>query len=448
MGEDGLFATTNRRAFLARVGAAAGAVAATTTVGGCAMSASGIGKKTLQILGQTSEIDEATIAAFEADHPDVNVSLTQYSWDLALTMLAAGTPPDLMRGAGATDTAFLASRDLALPLDDFLADSQVLHENDLDPINDLWRYDAAGQGNGPLHGLVKDYSSDLTVWANTGSLPDEMAAAVSRTEPMSYRELRTSAKAATKVQRGRTTTIGFGCVFGNKPDFPWLQAMMAQADVNVFSDDMKTVDLSSDAAIEAMTFFVDLVTSKATASFLAPQATTDVDLYVADRIAFLLSGYWTTGLIAGGPKDLQRESVLLPAPQLGDTRISPCLAGTGMWIPKQAQYPELAWEFMEFYFGGKPAQDRAASGWGVPSLKSLHQKIPEDTPLQRQAWQVQQEEQQYFQILPFTPYAQADTVSAALLSAFSEGIRQDAPTRQICQDSATAINQVMARGRS
>lgn len=438
----------DRRHFLGRFGVIAGASAMAGATAGCAMSANGPGQQTLQILGQTSEIDQPTIKAFEAENPGVSVSLTEYSWDMALTMLAAGTPPDLMRGAGATDTPFLASRNLALPLDDLLASSKVISLDDLDPINDLWRYDGSTQGRGPLHGLVKDYSSDLTLWVNNSALPDEARAMTSGTAPMSYAEVLSAAKRSNKIVKGRTKTLGFGCFFGNKPDFSWLQAMLAQAGENIFTADMSAIDLSSDAAVEAISFFVELVRSKVSASFLAPQASTDTDLYVADRMALLLSGYWTTGMIAAAPKSLQASSQLLPAPQLGSDRISPCVAGTGMWIPRKAKYPELAWKFMEFYFGQKPALDRARSGWGVPSLKSLRAEVPRSTPLQRQAWQVQQGEQQYFKILPFTPYAQVDTLSAAILAAFTERLKAGAPVKEICAACAAATNKVVTRGRS
>ena len=42
--------------------------------------------------------------------------------------------------------------------------------------------------------------------------------------------------------------------------------------------------------------------------------------------------------------------------------------------------------------GGQPAKDRASGGWGIPTLKSLHAQMPQGTALQKQAFEVQQQE--------------------------------------------------------
>jgi multiple sugar transport system substrate-binding protein len=35
---------------------------------------------------------------------------------------------------------------------------------------------------------------------------------------------------------------------------------------------------------------------------------------------------------------------------------------------------------MEYYMAGKPAYDRATSGWGVPSVKKYLKDMPQGTP--------------------------------------------------------------------
>lgn len=428
----------------------AGAVLISGALAGCAASAKkpAGGKTTLQVVTAPAELDQKLIADFESKHPDITISLTQFSWDVVVSMLASGTPPDLVRGTGATDTGYLAHRGLAEPLDDRLAKSSVLKKDDLDPINDLFRYEGGTQGTGPLYGLVKDYSSDMTLWAHKAHLDAAGVPLPSAEKPLTYDQLLALAKQATKVSKGQTTVLGFGTLSGNnKPDPVWLQTMMASAGTPFFNDDLSQVDLTSAAGVSALEWFIELIRSNVTSSVLAPQASSDVDLYIAGRVATLMSGYWTSGLIASAKPELQAASHLLPAPQFGSTRISPCVAGTGMWMPKKSANKDAAWRFMEYYFGAQPAVDRAKSGWGVPGLKSLLQYLPDSAPYQQRALRTQRAESQYFKVLPFTPYAKSDALAAALATAFEAGLRKNQSAAQIAAAATTSINSLLQRGK-
>ncbi|SDT22306.1 ABC transporter substrate-binding protein [Microlunatus soli] len=431
----------------------AGAIAAGSLTSGCAVSASQPaknGKKqvTLKLLGQANEIDKDVIAGFTEQRPDIKLSITEYSWDALVSMLAAKTPPDLVRGAGATDTPYLVHRSLAEPLDDYLKSSKTITADDLDPINDLWRYDGTTQGTGPLYGLVKDYSSDLTLWVNSQHLKAAGLKVPSSDRPLTYKQVLKLSEETVQRKSGRTRVLGFGCVFGGKPDLAWLQGMLATADAALFNDDLTQIDLTSDAGVEALQWFVDLVKSRTTSSFLDPQATADADLYVASRVATLLSGYWTSGLIATAKPQVQQASYLLPAPMMGTTRVSPCVAGTGFWIPKTAAHKEAAWAFMEYYFAAKPAVERAKSGWGIPGLKSLAKYLPDNEPYQKRALAVQRDEQKYFKVLPFTPYAKADALGTALATTFEDAVRAHRPIKDTAAAITTALNAAIKRGKN
>ena len=57
--------------------------------------------------------------------------------------LTAGDPPDLVRGSPNPN---LFARGLAEPLDDFIAESEIITADDLLPVNDLWRWDGSTSG--------------------------------------------------------------------------------------------------------------------------------------------------------------------------------------------------------------------------------------------------------------------------------------------------------------
>ena len=125
-------------------------------------------------------------------------------------MLAAGNPPDLVRDAGTDVTPYIASQGLALNLDSYFAQSTVLKESDIMPVNDAWKWDGKQQGHGSRYGIAKDWSQDAMWWYDT-----EMWSAAGLTPraadtPVTYDELLTAAKAITKASGGKTTSSACG----------------------------------------------------------------------------------------------------------------------------------------------------------------------------------------------------------------------------------------------
>src|SRR5438094_10265186 len=86
------------------------------------------------------------------------------------------------------------------------------------------------------------------------------------------------------------------------------------------------------------------------------------------------------------------KTVMLPAPTWAGVRRDPTMTATGWVISSQTKDPDAAWAVFEQYMGGKPAQDRAKSGWGVPGLKSLYPQMPQQTDFQNQVHTVLQGE--------------------------------------------------------
>jgi multiple sugar transport system substrate-binding protein len=92
----------------------------------------------------------------------------------------------------------------------------------------------------------------------------------------------------------------------------------------------------------------------------------------------------------------QQKPVLLPAPSWdGKQRFNPTAAAVGLVVSKSAKNPDAAWQLFEYYMAGEPAKARAASGWGVPALKSLYPLMPRGSAFQRQVQEQLGDELQY-----------------------------------------------------
>jgi multiple sugar transport system substrate-binding protein len=422
------------------LGAAAAAGAGALTA--CAPAAGGGGgKQTLTVMAPENEIDvKAAEEALGLTIKRIEVDTTKLT-----AMLASGTAPDLVRGLGAVETPYLVARDLALPLDDYFAASELLKADDIDPINDVWRYDGGVQGQGPRYGLAKDYSQDAMFWYNTALFDAAGVAYPSETEPLAYDDWLETGRALTQKD-GDTTTV-YGLSAGGLGLFISLVNMTATAGGSLLSEDLAAVDFSSPEAQRALTWYLEYARARVGFSPVEPNADGwDWPPYQTGRLAMSLSGYWFGGAIAAEP-ELAATSRLAPAPTLGTERISACFGATGYWIPKASKNHDNAWKLFEWFMGGQPAKDRAAGGWGMPSLLSLRADLPTGTPAQEQALAVQEAEAEYFKVLSFSPYVKVEALDAVLNQYLPDAINGDATAASLGDTLQTDMNALLAEGK-
>ncbi|WP_203567680.1 extracellular solute-binding protein [Aestuariimicrobium ganziense] len=397
---------------------------------------------TITVLGSTGEHPKESLDDF-TKLTGIKVNFQEFTFDKLVSMVAAGNAPDVARGQGGTDTAYLYSRKLAEPLDEYLKNSEVLKADDLAPINDVWKYDGSKQGQGQQYGLVKDYSSDFCLWVNTDLCPGVKAG-----DLLTYDQVKQFALDATKITGGRQEIYGYE-FYDTKPHVQWLNTVAGSKGVNIFNDDMSEIDLTSDPCIQAFEWVRELVEKKATWSVINKSAVGSFDSFKAGRLAVLQSGYWTQGMWGDAKPDMLKKMLMIPAPTFdGGERVSPVLAGTGLWIPAGAKNKAGAWKFFEHFFkSGKVAKDRASSGWGVPALKSMMDLMPTETELNKAVLATQQEEDKYLKVLNFTPYARIDAVQTAITGAFDKMITGKTGTADMAKKATDDINALLKRGK-
>ncbi|WP_432066209.1 ABC transporter substrate-binding protein [Streptomyces sp. C10-9-1] len=441
---------TTRRTFLRGATATAFAVTAGGALASCAGSVNGKSSQsgegqtvTIKVMTNTGELTPEAVKPFEQAHPGIMVQLIAYDDTRLNAMLAAGDVPDLVRGAGASITPYLAANKLAHPLDDYFSRSTVLKVDDLAPVNDLWRFDGAEQGAGPRYGMAKDYSQDTTLWLNTKVFEEAGVVLPDVTSPLTYEQLLALGQKLTKRSAGRIQTYGLDMLNGNV--FPKLMTMVASAGGSIFAGDLQSVDFSSAEAQDAIAFYGEFARADIGASVLAPPPETGtLPLFKADRYGILANGYWLGGGLYADP--VAEHIRFATAPQFGTTRISPCFGATGLWMPAKAKNKDAAWAFFEWFMGGEPAKARAASGWGLPALKSLEGELPIEKPAQKQSAEVQRAELAHFSTLTFSPYAKIDALEAALTQQLAVGLQGRHSTGRIADAINDKVNALLKQG--
>lgn len=372
---------------------------------GGATSGAGSGggaKGAITVMSNGGEFTEELQALWADEHPELPLTFLEMDETRLNAMLAAGEPPDVVRGLGAQEAAYLAARGVALPLDDYIAGSSAITADDLLPINDVWRWDGQAQGAGPVYGITKDYSLDMMWWYNTEMLEAAGARIPDDQTPYTYDELLEVGKSITSIKGGKVERYGLWTM---TPTISGIQSALATAGATVFSEDLKTIDFSSPEAQRMIQWFVDGAVGQAGYSVADPNPDGwDWPPFSTGRQAMAQAGFWLGGAISG-EEETQGWARMAVAPLLGTTRVSPTNSATGHWIPAKAKNPDAGWAFLEWFTAGQPGVDRASGGWGLPILKSLETHVPNELDFQKAAMATQQADTPYAKVVQMSPYA-------------------------------------------
>ena len=439
----------NRRMRSSRGGVlvAAGLAATLSLITACTGSPSDSGtpgEATVTAMLGAQDLSKEQIAEFEKLNPGIKVKLILSDATRLNTMLAAGNPPDIAVN-GAVGSANNNARGLATDLTPYLKASKVLKESDLQPVNDSFRWDGTQSGKGPLYGIVKDWSQDASLWYNTALFDKAGVPYLSETEATTYDDLLKIAKKLTVANGGKTSVFGLGLEWAWTLYGP-MSAMIKQQGGSLYNDDLTKIDFTTPEAQRAFQWYVDFARAGVGPTSLNPLPdNSDFSTFAGKRMAISQDGYWFGGNFAAA--DALQTVKMAPAPVMGDTRANPTYSGQGWWIPAKAKNKDAAWKLMEYYMAGPPAQERAASGWGLPSLKSLMNKLPQDKPYQKAAYSTQQNELQFAFPLPDSPYITVDLVNTTIDKYLQRAIKNQLSVKDACIALTDELNKALEQGK-
>ncbi|WP_405868060.1 ABC transporter substrate-binding protein [Streptomyces sp. NBC_00005] len=439
-------AHVSRRRFLAL--SAAGTAVGAASLGGCALPVSTGVSSSGETVTVMVKADDITPDLVKQAKKETGVTIKRVDYDITklIAMLTSGSPPDLVRGVGATDAAYFAARDVMQDLDPYFAKSGVLKLDDLDPVNDLWRYDGKVQGKGPRYGMAKDFSQDSMYWYNTAAFDKKGVDYPSETEPVTFEEWMDHARHLVQRSKGQTTVSGGS--YNGLTKLTLMATMTASAGGSLFSDDFSRVDFTTPEARKALAWYIDYCKLKVGPSLIQPDPNGwDGPTYQAGRLAMSNAGYWMGGMI-GTDKKLAQVSRLAPAPVFaGGPRISACQGGTGLWMPRKAKNKDAAWRIFEWFFGEAPAKARASGGWGIPTLKSLRPLMPHQEDYQERTLKAQEDELKHFSVVSLTPYITGDAFESLYNQVTPAAMKGEISVDTLAGRLNSIINEQLKRGK-
>ena|SRR5829696_1904732 len=190
-----------------------------------------------------SKLLQQALDQFKAKYPKVTVDYQPVSGDYPQAMLAkfsARQPPDVFYFNPENGQDWIKQQ-LVEPLDDYVAKANFDTSKFLPNINEGFK----GAKDGKLYGLSKDFSP-LAMYANT----DMLKQAGVTTPPATWEELRAAAQKI-KVPGGSAICLS--------PDWARALAFVYQNGGELFSADLKSVNVDTPETKEALDYYVGLV---------------------------------------------------------------------------------------------------------------------------------------------------------------------------------------------
>jgi multiple sugar transport system substrate-binding protein len=421
---------------------AAAGVSTTAVAAGAATPAVIKGPVTLTLMVNSGDFSKDDAKKFTDANPNITLNIIEDDATRFKVVLAAGTPPDLFRTYGPVVPS-LVNRKLALDLTDYFKNSSVLKVDDLAPSAGLYVYQ-----NG-RYGMPKDWSPDFTLWANNTAFAEAGIPLPSATKPMTYTEIATLASKLTRREGDRTTRIGFvSDLF-----FPrHVQRLLGEQDQLLYKPDFSGIVLRDNPlTLDILKYFYNLAKSNVTWNPLNPDpGSYGGEDFLKGQVGLVQYGYWFSGAIAGSTDLSPTKVTFLPSPNWSDKkRLTPTVSATGYAISRTTKNPDAVWKFYEFYMGGDPAVDRAKSGWGVPSLKSLYPLMPKDSPFRQQVQTVLQDEFKFVDAkIDYNPYYDDSVFENSWKTNLEQALRGSISFDKMLENIETEVNTTISETRS
>jgi multiple sugar transport system substrate-binding protein len=394
------------------------------------------------------ELTEELRAQFESDHPGITIEFVDREEPARLfAMIAAGTPPDLIRIQAPSIPGYLA-RGLIRDLTPYFEASTVLKMDDLLPANDYYKAESPLEiGTGKIYGMCKDFSPDFTIFVFKKAFEDAGVPVPDPAKPLTYTEVLELARKVSKKEGDRILMWGYGYE-ADWIDRIWMNNL-AEVGQNLYSDDYRKIVIAGNDETKGLAqYYFDLAKENLSVNPLnpSPNGWAGGD-FTAGLLGMMQYGFWFSAMAETDAT--KGQVVMLPGPTWSGQRRDPTMTATGMVMEAEARNPDAAWVVFEWFNGGQPALERAASGWGVPALKSMMDLIPQETDFQKQCLQVLQAELDLqTPPLQFNPFLGETEVMNSWKTHLEQALRGDIPFDEMISNVETEVNLAISEGIS
>ncbi len=377
------------------------------------------------------------IDKFNSSHPNIQVTAQSYgAQDQAIgkieTAVAGKKAPDLVWLAPAFTGKFAKAGVLA-PAEDFIKNDKSFNADDI--YKGLWDVSSF---NGEKYTVPFD-ANNLAIFYNKKAFADENITSV----PKTWDEFLADAQKLTidKNNDGKIDQYGFQVPVGTNEWTVWTwQTYLWQAGGEFLSKDNNTPTFNSQAGVDALQFWTDLVHKYKVANFSETDAGYKTDDFESGKIAMQIIGPWTLPQL-NKDKKIDYGVFMMPKKERYATNIG----GENLYLFKTNPTKEkAAWEFAKFIMSADFQVDWAKTTGYLPVSKSAvnstkYQAYLKENPVVKTFV----DQMQYGFARPSIPAY--NSISSALGKEIEKALYQTKTPKQALDDAAKAATTALGR---
>jgi multiple sugar transport system substrate-binding protein len=363
---------------------------------------------TVTFMATESGCPAPSIDQFNKDFPTIKLVRVERDYTKWLADAMAGTAADLVQIGFGTDVGYYARRGLLLDITKYIEASEVVREDDIYlPGSAAYKFDGQELGKGAWYGLPFDYNNIGAITYNAQMFKDAGLPMLSTSDPVTYPKMAELAEKLTRKDSSGTVVI-----WGYDVGANWIKClasdMATAAEVSLYSNKEKSKMNRSAEANEFWLYWARLIKNNIASNVNNPAPGWAGAAFQADRIAMVQLGYWF-GAQLQSVEGYQEKYAWAPTPILkeGAPRVTNNLGATGVSLYSKTKHPNSAFKVFEWRVGGWEQKRRAATGWGIPPLKSLSTLAPTDNEFNRSRYEIMMDDAKYMVPWQASPFIQS-----------------------------------------
>ncbi|ALF56142.1 sugar transporter [Nostoc piscinale CENA21] len=299
---------------------------------------------------------------FEAQHPNIKVKyevISDQYMDVIKTRLIGDAAPDVFY-LDALEAPFLMSQNVLEPLDNYIQPAFNIEDFEVTLLNSF-KY------QNHIYGLPKDYST-LALFYNTKSF----TVVGLNTPPTTWSELRSySQKLTSKLNK-------YG--FGELPELA-RQAYKIKAFDGQVIDESGYATFASEQSLQGLQLVIDQYQKdKSSAQKSDVGTNSGSEMFGQGKVAMVIEGNWAIPYLQETFPQLEFATAELPTI---NNQKGTMVFTVAYVMNKQSQHKAAAWELISYLTGKAGMQKWTATGFALPTRKSVAQNLGYDKDILR-----------------------------------------------------------------
>jgi multiple sugar transport system substrate-binding protein len=363
---------------------------------------------TVTFMATESGLPAPSIEQFAIDFPHINLVRVERDYTKWMADAMAGTAADLMQIGFGTDVGYYARRGLLYDISDFLKNSDVIKEDDIDLHgSNSYRFDGTEFGKGAWYGLPFDYNNIGAITYNTDMLKDAGYGMLSESDPITYPEMAKMAEKLTQKDASGATVI-----WGTTMASNWIKCIVSDmataSGVNLYTDSERVQMNRKSEANELWLYWARYAVNDIAGNVRYPIPGWTGAAFQSDRVAMVQLGYWY-GAQLQSVEGYEQKYAWAPTPIIkeGAPRVTNNLGATGVAIYSKSKHPKEAFTVFEWRNAGWEQERRAATGWGIPPVKSLQSLAPTNNDFNKSRLAIMMDDAKYMVPWQASPFVQS-----------------------------------------